>query len=279
MSGGTEKIVSDVDINEAISKLKLYSAKEHDEKFDPQHYLEGFYKTAKEDVAMQIVLFFLPGIIYRLPNEIENVLDLGAGPTVYIPIILRNRCKNIFTSDYAKINREELKKWIVNDKKSFDWSNVCNWIASIEAVCEKPEEMQNNARKRMRGVLEVNVYDDYPIKNIFFKVSDDVVLPKQFDLVTTIFCLEYATETLEDYEKAVKNTISLIKIDGYLLQGGVLEASEYSFGETRFKCFYLKQQILIKTLKENGMEVDEKTGNFKFIEHDGIFILISKKTE
>ncbi|CEF64842.1 Methyltransferase, NNMT/PNMT/TEMT family and Putative NNMT/PNMT/TEMT methyltransferase, nematoda family-containing protein [Strongyloides ratti] len=261
MSGGTEEIINDVDINEAISKLTLYSAKEHNEKFNPQHYLEGFYKTAKEDVAMQIVLFFLP----------------GAGPTVYIPIVLRNRSRNIFTSDYAKINREELKKWIVNDKNSFDWSNVCNWIASIEAGCEKPQEMQDNARMKMRGVLEVNVFDDYPIKDIFYKVNDDVVLPKQFDLVTTIFCLEYATETLEDYEKAVKNTIGLIKIDGYLLQGGVLEATEYSFGETRFKCFYLKQHILIKALKENGMEIDEKTGNFKFIEHDGIFILISKK--
>lgn len=32
MSGGTEEIINDVDINEAISKLTLYSAKEHNEK-------------------------------------------------------------------------------------------------------------------------------------------------------------------------------------------------------------------------------------------------------
>uniref|UniRef100_A0A0K0FC46 Uncharacterized methyltransferase (inferred by orthology to a C. elegans protein) n=1 Tax=Strongyloides venezuelensis TaxID=75913 RepID=A0A0K0FC46_STRVS len=272
-----KEIIVDEDIDQAISKLTLYSAKEHDEMFNPQDYLEGFYKTAKEDVAMQIVLFFLPGIIYRLPDKIENILDLGAGPTVYIPITLRKRGQNIFTSDYAKVNREELKKWIINEKNCFDWSNVCTWIANIEAIYDNPGEMQDEAREKMRGVLEVNVFEDHPIKDVYYKVSDDIRVPKQFDLVTTIFCLEYATESLKDYETAVKNAISLIKVGGYLLQGGVLEANEYSFGETRFKCFYLKQDVLTKTLKENGMEVNEKTGNFKLIEHDGIFILISKK--
>ena len=47
-------------------------------------YLEGFYKTAKEDEAMQIVLFFLPGVLYRIPNMIENLLDLGAGKVEFV---------------------------------------------------------------------------------------------------------------------------------------------------------------------------------------------------
>ncbi|PIO59159.1 hypothetical protein TELCIR_19386, partial [Teladorsagia circumcincta] len=48
------------------------------DEFDPEAYLESFYKTASEDTAMQIVLFFLPGILYRLPSTIRTVLDLGA---------------------------------------------------------------------------------------------------------------------------------------------------------------------------------------------------------
>lgn len=63
--------------------------------FDPDKYLEvsnigfkllpnlkyskGFYKSAREDTAMQIVLFFLPGMICRLPRTIKTMLDLGAG--------------------------------------------------------------------------------------------------------------------------------------------------------------------------------------------------------
>jgi hypothetical protein len=47
--------------------------------FDPEAYLNGFYRTAREDEAMQIVLFFLPGIAYRLPKEVGTLLDLGSG--------------------------------------------------------------------------------------------------------------------------------------------------------------------------------------------------------
>jgi hypothetical protein len=65
--------------------------------------LKDFYETAKEDGAMQMVLFFLPGILYRLPQEFENVLDLGAGPTVYTAIAMRNRVKNFYTSDYSLV--------------------------------------------------------------------------------------------------------------------------------------------------------------------------------
>ena len=57
----------------------LMSSKNCGIKFDPDKYLEGFYKSPREDVAMQIVLFFLPGIVCRLPRNIATMLDLGAG--------------------------------------------------------------------------------------------------------------------------------------------------------------------------------------------------------
>jgi hypothetical protein len=70
---------------------------------------------------MQTILFFLPGILYRLPDKFETLLDLGAGesayvqkqriklilarlgPTVHVPIAVRKRAKHVFTSDYAKV--------------------------------------------------------------------------------------------------------------------------------------------------------------------------------
>ncbi|KHJ83923.1 NNMT/PNMT/TEMT family protein [Oesophagostomum dentatum] len=93
--------------------------------FDPNAYLESFYKTASEDTAMQIVLFFLPGILYRLPRPIRTVLDLGAGPTVYIPIALRNQALQIFTSDYAQVNRDVLQSWIED-----------RWVVQKDTKCK-----------------------------------------------------------------------------------------------------------------------------------------------
>uniref|UniRef100_A0A7E4W558 NNMT/PNMT/TEMT family protein n=1 Tax=Panagrellus redivivus TaxID=6233 RepID=A0A7E4W558_PANRE len=258
------------------SKDPIFAAKDHASEFDPSQYLEGFYKSASEDTAMQVVLFFLPGVLYRLPNSIENVLDLGAGPTVYIPIAMRNRAQNIFTSDYAEANRKTLQSWIEN-KSDFDWGNVCKWILNIEASTETPEKMQADARSKMRGILEVNVHKEPVVQNIFYKVDKSYEVPKQFDVITTVFCLEYASETLEEYARAVKGAISLIKPGGYLVQGGVLHANEYSFGGKRFRCHYLTQQNLVKNLKDNGMCTEDKNNNFKLIIHEEIFILVSKK--
>jgi hypothetical protein len=71
--------------------------------FDPDEYLNGFYISPREDEAMSVILFFLPGILYRLPNTVKTILDLGAGPTIYVPVAVRNRAENIYTSDYSKV--------------------------------------------------------------------------------------------------------------------------------------------------------------------------------
>lgn len=159
-------------------------------------YLKDFYVSHKEDGAMQVVLFFLPGILYRVPQQLDTVLDLGAGPTVYIPIAMRNRAKNFYTSDYSLANRQVLTSWIRNECE-FEWSKVCEWIACIEACHEDANKMQAVARSNMRAVLDVNVHKNPVVQAVHYKVNEDVEIPEQFDVVTTVFCLEYASETLE----------------------------------------------------------------------------------
>lgn len=61
----------DEDIDETES-WPLLRAVDHFDQFDPVAYLTGFYASPQEDDAMKIVLFFLPGMIYRIP-----IGDLG----------------------------------------------------------------------------------------------------------------------------------------------------------------------------------------------------------
>ncbi|KAJ1373067.1 hypothetical protein KIN20_035398 [Parelaphostrongylus tenuis] len=150
---------------------EIYSAIAHIDKFNPVAYLESFYKTASEDTAMQIVLFFLPGILYHLPTNVRTVLDLGAGPTIYVPIVLRNKALQIFTSDYAQVNREVLQSWVEN-RSTFDWSEVCGLISSIESSEEPPSVMQDNARSKVMAVLEVNVHEIPVIRSIHWQRKD-----------------------------------------------------------------------------------------------------------
>ena len=109
-----------------------------------------------------------------------------------------------------------LQSWI-EEKNSFDWSNVCTWITSIEGGAEKPMIMQAQAREKMRAVLEVNVHKQPVVQSVHYKSPTCTHIPEQFDVVTTVFCLEYASETLEEYSGAVKNATTLIKPGGFLV--------------------------------------------------------------
>lgn len=251
------------------------AATEHKDKFNPSAYLNSFYKTASEDTAMQIVLFFLPGILYRLPQKVRSVLDLGAGPTVYLPISLRDRAENIYTSDYAPANRDTLVSWIEN-RSDFNWDNVCSWISNIEASMETGKQMQEKTRQLMRAVLDVNVHETPVVQSIVWKANESIEIPEKFQVVSTVFCLEYSCETLDGYFRAVRNACSLIEDGGFLIQGGVLDATTYNFGGKTFRCHRLKQTHILESLKANGMATTAEQG-YKFITHDDIFLLVSKK--
>ncbi|VDK50264.1 unnamed protein product [Anisakis simplex] len=169
-------------------------------------------------------------------------------PTIYVPLIFRHRSKHIYSSDYAQINRDMLRDWILN-KCSFNWINICEHIASIESTSQSAYEMQQQARNKMRAVLKVDVHSDEVIQGVSFRVNNNESVPEQFQVVVSNFCLEYTCETFDGYREAVRGAVSLIEPNGYLIQGGVLNAKEYSFGRRRFKCHSLSKQQLVHALK------------------------------
>ncbi|KAK6057173.1 NNMT/PNMT/TEMT family protein [Cooperia oncophora] len=164
---------------------------------------------------------------------------LFSGPTVYLPIAFRDRAAEIYTSDYAQVNRDVLQSWIEN-KSSFDWSNVCDWIASIEACGETPSRMQQTARGKMKAVLEVDVQKTPVIQGVHWQ-REGSKIPEKFQL-----------------------------------QGGVTDATTYNFGGKVFKCHRLQRSHIEESLEENGMSITAEDG-YKFITHEDIFLLVSKK--
>ncbi|CAJ0580827.1 unnamed protein product, partial [Mesorhabditis spiculigera] len=249
---------------------------EHHDKFNPHAYLNAFYKSATEDTAMQVVLFFLPGILYRVPGKISTFLDLGAGPTVYFPIAIRHRAERIFSSDYAPANRAALIEWAEN-KSSFNWGEVCKWIASIEASNESQEQMEKGARDKLQAILEVDVHAKPVVKQVQWKKDPGVDVPKKFQVVSSVFCLEYSCETYDGYIEAVTSAASLVEDGGYLILGGVLDATSYTFDGKQFRSHRLHKSHIIDALRTNGFGHIEKTDDFKYIEAEDIFLLYSKR--
>ncbi|VIO91072.1 NNMT/PNMT/TEMT family protein [Brugia malayi] len=216
---------------------ELCSAAEQAINFNPDEYLQAFYSMPTKDVAMHTILFFLPGILYWIPEEIRTLLDLGA--------------------DCAENSCNMLKNWAKN-KSSFEWTEVCKWIASIEGSNELPVVMEQSARSRFKAVLRADLHAEPTIKCVHYKCSDSDDIPQQFHVVVSIFCLEYSSENLEGYRHAVRSAVNLIEPNGFLIQGGVLQANDYYFGNKRYRCHHLTKEQVIESLKENNMAVEKE---------------------
>lgn len=97
----------------------------------------------------------------------------------------------------------------------------------------------------------MNVHESPVVQSIVWKENEQVQVPDKFQVVSTVFCLEYSCETLEAYFRAVRSACSLIDEGGILIQGGVLDATTYNFGGKTFRCHRLKQAHIIESLKVN----------------------------
>ncbi|PIO53166.1 hypothetical protein TELCIR_25510, partial [Teladorsagia circumcincta] len=95
----------------------------------------------------------------------------------------------------------------------FDWSNVCEWIASIENTEEMPSVMQQAAREKVKAVLEVDVQKTPVIQGVHWQ-REGSEIPEKFQL-----------------------------------QGGVTDATTYNFGGKVFKCHRLQRSHIEEALK------------------------------
>jgi len=70
--------------------------------FSSTTYLHDFYAENTKEAAMQIVLTFLPKIVARLEQRVEDgearlekLLDFGAGPTIHVAVCFRKLVKEV----------------------------------------------------------------------------------------------------------------------------------------------------------------------------------------
>jgi len=96
-----------------------------------------------------------------------------------------------------------------------------------------------------------------------------------FDVVVSIFCLESACTTLDQYAVAMRNIVSRIRHGGHLIFGSVLEDTLYTFGVHKYHLLYLTRQNILAAMTAAGL--DTADGQYCSYEHDGAFMIMIQK--
>uniref|UniRef100_A0A0N4ZE42 NNMT/PNMT/TEMT family protein n=1 Tax=Parastrongyloides trichosuri TaxID=131310 RepID=A0A0N4ZE42_PARTI len=235
--------------------------------FSTEAYLKDFYANV-DDCAMQMVLHYLPHFAARIGKK-ERLLDFGAGPTIHVPCCFRNYVNEFFLADYLPQNRKELLNWF-NNNSDFDWSKPLTMIANCEmGDLTKLKEMENLARSKVKGIFHCDAFKD-PSINCTSSYR------KTFDIITSLFCLEYCTENNDEFKKCIFNVIKQLKPGGYYIMGGVMEENWCSFNNKKFTCLFLTEKVLFDALRDAGMDIDNEKET-KFINNDGMYMILCKK--
>ncbi|CEF68851.1 Methyltransferase, NNMT/PNMT/TEMT family and Putative NNMT/PNMT/TEMT methyltransferase, nematoda family-containing protein [Strongyloides ratti] len=235
--------------------------------FSTEAYLNDFYSTV-DDCAMQMVLCYLPQFAARIGKK-KRLLDFGAGPTIHVPCCFRNYVDEFFLADYLPQNRNELMNWY-NKTSKFNWSKPLKMIVNSEmGDLTKLGEIENLSRSKIKAIIHCDAFKDPSI-------NCHPCYRKTFDIITSLFCLEYCTETNEEFKKCINNVLKQLKPGGYYIMGGVMEETWCSFNNKKFLCLYLTEKVLFDALREAGMDVDNEKETI-FINNNGMYMILSKK--
>ncbi|KAK0409393.1 hypothetical protein QR680_004514 [Steinernema hermaphroditum] len=238
----------------------------HDE-FSTEDYLKDFYMRV-EDQAMQFVLNFLPNLVARI-GKVDRVLDFGAGPTIHVAVSFRNSAKEIYLADYLPQNRNELLKWH-NKSSVFEWDTTLRILAKCEGqIYSELSVMEQAARDKVKGIFHCDCFKDP-------SVDAPSNLLGTFNVIVTIFCVEYCCKTQAEYKQCIANIAKQIAPGGHFIMGGILEETWCSFGGRLFTCLYITQEFMFECLREAGLDIDDPKASI-FYEVNGMFLVCAKK--
>jgi hypothetical protein len=70
----------------------------------------------------------------------------------------------------------------------------------------------------------------------------------------------------------------MVTLDGHIMLGGVCGETSYRFNGMRFQCHNLCKEHVVDCLNKCGFCTDESNPKlFKYVERDGIFVLLSQR--
>ncbi|OWF42601.1 indolethylamine N-methyltransferase-like [Mizuhopecten yessoensis] len=161
----------------------------------------------------------------------KSLLDIGTGPTTKSLVTSCMYVDEMYLSDINQQNRGILTDWWKSDETLEP--EMTDYILKKENASHSVDKRQNLMKKKIRGILPIDVRSENPLGK-----GDH---PSQFDVITSWLCFGAAAQTAEAYCKVVQNVASLLKVGGHLIVMDFFNNEHYNVGNFKFLCASLSQ--------------------------------------
>ena len=214
-----------------------------------------------------------------------RVLEYGCGPVPIHTISFVLQAKEVVLAEYLEQNRNELKKWLSQDEKSFNWTPYVEYVVCDLEGLPKGQSVwkrEETIREIVKAVVPCDIHKDPPLE-----LTDS----EGYDIVISSFCIEAGTATRDEYQEAVRKLSRLLNPGGslFLFSGqwehekgveGERKAKKenkrgyYSVGKSIFYNLPLTRELVEQALEKCGgqelvvLERDAEPESYRGIQSD-----------
>ncbi|MDQ1557706.1 MAG: nicotinamide N-methyltransferase [Pyrinomonadaceae bacterium] len=238
--------------------------------FPTRQYLSEYYQCL--DFENYALMSFLHRA-YSFIGKRQRLVDIGSGPTIYQFMSASRDINEIVASDPLLSNRREILSWLAEDSDAYNWDDFINYAAVLEkkeGSLEDSQHIKGRMRKRITSVVPCDIHNEEPL---FIPVEE------LFDVASSHFCLESATETFDEFLYCLRNILRIITPDGFFIASLLKEASSYTIGDTWLPSLAVNETLVEELFKASGLvllgsetiTVEAQRG------YEGIILCLSKK--
>lgn len=213
-------------------------------RFQPEDYLQEYYYEMGHE-NRELMKFF--AAVYGNMPEDFVMAEIGGGPTIYQLISAAPKAKQIFFYDFLDTNLGQIRKWIDKKDDSFDWSQFFQYALEEESAAVLPKDINNREALLRKKLIISGHCDIYSLPVIEAE--------RKFDLVSTNFVVDSATDDIQSWKHTLSNITSLIKNDGYLVMTSLLGADHWISGAADFPAVPLTKRIIVNFLEKQKFQI------------------------
>lgn len=231
-------------------------------------------------------------LLRAYPEDHINVLDVGGGPSVYQHMALSFVTDNIVHAEFLEQNRNEAKKWILDEPDAYDWNS---YLEFVKTTCKNDpefiqlwehaletqagdtenlyprlmaqsrgkildgstEEFKTYVRQRLIGhEIPVDAFQaDLDTSPYGYDFIQAITRESLAEVVSSNFMIESATGDRQKWQAGLENITSRIKPDGYLAMTAIRNADWYAVGDERMPAVKVSADDLEKTLTSMDFEI------------------------
>jgi len=215
--------------------------------WNPRDYLNTYFLNLGQD-SFENLKFLVNELKKFNGKPKKRILDFGSGPTIFAGIAAIPYASTIHMCDYLDSNVNEIKKWLISEKDSFNWSTYIKHILELEGSSTHQEAIQKRSNELKRNTTQVFRSDaslDWPI---FSSVK------YRYPIVISNFCADSATSSKEVWRAYMKNIFNLVDDRGKILITALRNCKFYKSGNQLFPSANVNEKDLRKVMIESGFD-------------------------